>query len=553
MKLITRGTAVLVGGVTLLLICVPAGHPEEQGNLELKGATFFGGTGDQGASQVRELGMAVQGRSLYLVGVDKALYGGQSLAASYTLPFGASPVWSFRWPNQRGRGWWDDEVFTDAVATGGGLYVSGWSMSQTSDGVGDKEHKAVLAKFPLSGPTGPDVGGALWVAKPNFFRYRGIEGYFTAKAVQEQGATFIYAAGHAQANGVNNTAILAKYDVNGTLLWSRILGNTGWFMNSFAWAVTVLNGNIYVTGDTNYPYYLNNVKATLWKFDPSGNQIWMKTFDKVLAWTTVYRVVDLIASKGSLYLATALKDGPHGGAADVLLLKYDEQGTLIWSKTWGGAKDDSAMGITADAEGKRLYVVGETASFGAGGKDAFLLEVDPADGTALSATYYGGTKDDVARRVHMAGEDIYVAGESKSFANGGNAVGQSDVMLLHYHLKPREIAVSIDIKPDGVPNSINPKSHGKIPVAILSTGAFDAAALVNKTSVTFGRTGDEPSLAFCASEDVNGDGQLDLVCHFETQRTAFQDTDNQGILKGLTNTGRALRGIDSIRLVPALR
>ena len=549
MEFTKRTTMALLGGIVLLLAFVPIGHAEDQ-DFELKRATFFGGSGDQGASQVRELGMAVQGGHLYLVGVDKALYGGQALAMHYALPLGDSPVWAFRWPNQRGRGWWDDEVFTDVVATGGGLYVSGWSMSQTSDGVGDREHKAVLAKFPLSGPTGPDVGGALWVAKPNFFTYRGIEGFFDVTAAEEGGSTFLYAAGHAQANWANNTAILAKYDTNGTLIWSRILGNTGWTMNSYVWAVAVHNGSIYVTGDTNYPYTVNNLQATLWKYDPSGNQIWMKTFDKVLAWTTVYRAVDLIVSKGSLYLATALKDGPHGGAADVLLLKYDEHGNLIWSKTWGGPKDDSALGIATDADGNRLYVVGETASFGSGGKDAFLLEVDPADGTVLSATYYGGAHDDVARRVQVVGKDIYVAGESKSFANGGNAVGQSDVMLLRYHLKLREITVSIDIKPDGVPNSINPKSHGKIPVAILSTAKFDAPALVNKASVTFGRTGTESSVAFCNSEDVNVDGLLDVVCHFETQQAAFQDGDTEGVLKGLAVSGTPIRGTDSIRIVP---
>jgi len=551
MELTRRLPLTISAGIILLFAFVQVGRAEEPGNLELKGATFFGGSGDQGMSQLRELGMAIQAGQLYLVGVDKALYGGQALAASYTLPPDGAPLWAFRWPNQRGRGWWNDEVFADLAATAGGLYVSGWSMSQTSDGVGDKEHKAILAQFPLNGPAGPDVGGALWVAKPNFFRYRGIEGFYAVTAVEEGGSTFIYAAGHAQSNGVNNTAILAKYDTNGTLIWSRILGNTGWFMNSYVWEVTAHNGHIYVAGDTNYPYYLNNLQATLWKYDPSGNQIWMKTCDRLLA-LDVYRAVDVVASQGSLYLATARRNGPHGGT-DVLLLKYDEQGTLIWSREWGGAKADSALGITVDSEGKRLYVVGETSSFGVGGKDAFLLEADAADGTVLSATSYGGAHDDVARRVRVVGEDLYVAGESKSFANGGNAVGQSDVMLLRYRTKPRELAVTIDIKPDGVPNSINPKSRGKIPVAVLSTAEFDAPAQVTIMSLMFGRTGSESSLAFCKPEDVNGDGRQDLMCHFETEQTAFQSGDTQGILKGLTVTGILLKGVDSVRIVPAIR
>jgi len=112
--------------------------------------------------------------------------------------------------------------------------------------------------------------------------------------------------------------------------------------------------------------------------------------------------------------------------------------------------------------------------------------------------------------------------------------------------------VNIDIKPGSFPNSINPKSRGRIPVASLSTASFDAPSHVNQGFLTFGRTGDEPSLAFCNTngEDVNGDGLLDLVCHFHTMTANFQSGDTQGILKGKTMSGTPLMGIDSVRIVP---
>jgi len=112
--------------------------------------------------------------------------------------------------------------------------------------------------------------------------------------------------------------------------------------------------------------------------------------------------------------------------------------------------------------------------------------------------------------------------------------------------------VSIDIKPGSFPNSINPKSRGRIPVAILSTVDFDAPSEVDPLSLTFGRTGDEPSLAFCnaSPEDVNGDGLLDLVCHFTTQQTGFQTGDTEGVLKGKTVDATPIEGRDSVRIVP---
>jgi hypothetical protein len=119
----------------------------------------------------------------------------------------------------------------------------------------------------------------------------------------------------------------------------------------------------------------------------------------------------------------------------------------------------------------------------------------------------------------------------------------------------RALTVWIDIQPDSFLNRINPKSVGKIPVAILSSATFDAPSQVDQTSLqsspTFGRTGDEQSLVRCSSpEDVNADGLLDLVCHFSTQAAGFRPGDTKGVLKGKTVSGQPLIGSDSVQIVP---
>jgi hypothetical protein len=90
-----------------------------------------------------------------------------------------------------------------------------------------------------------------------------------------------------------------------------------------------------------------------------------------------------------------------------------------------------------------------------------------------------------------------------------------------------------------------------IPVAILSTPEFDAPTMVDRASLTFGSTGDEPSLASCnrSGSDVNSDGLLDLVCHFQTQSTGFQMGNTEGILKGVTLDGIAIQGTDIVRIL----
>ena len=113
------------------------------------------------------------------------------------------------------------------------------------------------------------------------------------------------------------------------------------------------------------------------------------------------------------------------------------------------------------------------------------------------------------------------------------------------------LAVAIDIKPGDFPNPINPSSNGSIPVAILSAPGFNASSQVDTTSLEFGRTGNESSLAFCSSpQDVNGDGLPDLVCHFTTQKAGFRSGDTQGVLTGRTTGGTSIRGTDSVAIVP---
>ena len=111
--------------------------------------------------------------------------------------------------------------------------------------------------------------------------------------------------------------------------------------------------------------------------------------------------------------------------------------------------------------------------------------------------------------------------------------------------------LSIDIMPGSDLNNIDTRSHGKIPVAILSTEEFDAPSQVDPHSLTFGPTGDERSLAFCSgAEDVNGDGLKDLICHFYTQNTGFHCGDTTATLKGKTVQGIPIEGSDSVNIVP---
>jgi hypothetical protein len=110
------------------------------------------------------------------------------------------------------------------------------------------------------------------------------------------------------------------------------------------------------------------------------------------------------------------------------------------------------------------------------------------------------------------------------------------------------LQVNIDIKPGGFPNSVNPGSSGVIPVAILTTAIFDATT-VDPATVRFGATGTEAAPRQSALEDVDGDGDIDLILHFRTQTTEIQCGDAVASLTGETFSSQMIQGSDSISTV----
>ncbi len=114
------------------------------------------------------------------------------------------------------------------------------------------------------------------------------------------------------------------------------------------------------------------------------------------------------------------------------------------------------------------------------------------------------------------------------------------------------IEVSIDIKPGSFPNSINLGNNGVIPVAVLSDGGFDATTVDPSTVVFAGAsvaTNPRGKLQ-AALEDVDGDGDLDLILHFRTQATNVAPGDIEACLIGQTFGGQQIEGCDSVRIVP---
>ena len=106
--------------------------------------------------------------------------------------------------------------------------------------------------------------------------------------------------------------------------------------------------------------------------------------------------------------------------------------------------------------------------------------------------------------------------------------------------------VVIDIKPGDYPNSINLRSKGLVPVAVLSTEDFDASS-VNPDTVQLASA----SATRWIIKDVDGDGNNDMLIFFRTEElTGLSGNSTDAILTGNTFDGTPFEGTDSVNIVP---
>jgi len=156
---------------------------------------------------------------------------------------------------------------------------------------------------------------------------------------------YVYLAGYGSdwhsAITYSNIFIL-KYDTDGNLIWSKDYNKATY---DFAYSIVVEGNNIYVGGQS-------NCESLLLKYDLDGNLEWDKTYGKSREMYS--EIMHLSSCDGYIYAVGQTEDSR--GDDDILLLKYDSDGNLIWDTTWEITGTQRAYGIKADSES--VYIAG---------------------------------------------------------------------------------------------------------------------------------------------------------------------------------------------------
>ena len=177
------------------------------------------------------------------------------------------------------------------------------------------------------------------------------------------------------------------------------------------WASAVVmdsSGNAYVTGPSlqDAQHNFEEDVVTI-KYDPAGNELWMREFDETADSTFGSDVPSWITLDPSGNVIVSGKSFLQGEGERFLILKYDPSGNLLWRAR--STMGEVAIRVKTDAAGN-IYTIGHTL----GTKDFVTAKFDPSGNQLWLKTYNGPNdfNDEASSLDVTPGGSVVVTGRS---------------------------------------------------------------------------------------------------------------------------------------------
>lgn len=196
-------------------------------------------------------------------------------------------------------------------------------------------------------------------------------------------------------------------------IWTRTYGGPDWDEGNSV--LQTADGGYVIVGVTG-SIGAGRDDVYLVKTDANGDVVWTRAYGGS-SWDWGESVVQ--ASGGYLIAGGTYSFG--AGASDVYLIRTDDNGDILWTRTFGGTDLDVGCSVHQTPD-DGFIIAGWTRSFGAGDSDVYLIKVD-ANGDSIWTTTYGGADGDVAYSLDLTSDEGFIiAGMSSSFGTGSDDV-----------------------------------------------------------------------------------------------------------------------------------
>lgn len=170
--------------------------------------------------------------------------------------------------------------------------------------------------------------------------------------------------------GAGGTDIwLVHVDTSGNHLWNQTYGGTN---NDYGLKIRELaNGDFGFCGDTLSFGPDTGVTENAWFFrvDATGTPIWNHTYGG----TDIDYALDFNELSDGFVLCGSTRSFDVG-AYDYYVIRTDNDGTLLWNHTYGGADVDNCLTIVAPSSGG-FIAYGDSLNYGAGLEDYWVISI----------------------------------------------------------------------------------------------------------------------------------------------------------------------------------
>ncbi len=386
----------------------------------------FGGTGEdtaQAVIQTSDGGFAVLG---YSSSTDGDIVGKTTEVNDYWL-LKLDAEGNLLWNKTYG-GTKDDRGQSVVQTSDGGYAIVGYAMSDDGDGSNNEGfHDNWILRLDAN-------GSILWEKS---FGFSGHDHSYDVTQTSDGGLFFAGFLDVTSSGGEGNTGKGSyltrhgvgefwgtKLDIDGNLVWRRYFGGTN---NDRSFGVLEANdGGLLMAGASeSNDFDVSNSKGSydFWvvKVSSTGTLLWESSFGG----TGIDKSYDIVKTNDNAYVITGntfstdTDISRNNGESDVWLIKIDDNGNLVWEKTFGGTAFDAARGLSTTADGG-FVIAGNSKSVDGdlqenkGENDLWIIKTDSAGNLTYQSTFGGSGLDYGFDTLEAEDGSLIIVGETAS-------------------------------------------------------------------------------------------------------------------------------------------